>query len=84
MAVDTLRKRASIVAIGFMAAGPSVVADGSFDQGDRQTIGYSYAGIEAAEPSLAGFICIESAYLSVAKAPASLAVAYSSGSIRGC
>jgi hypothetical protein len=47
MAIDTERKRKSIVSIGQRQVGPGVVPDGSFDQADRQAIGYSYAGIAA-------------------------------------
>ena len=45
MAVDTPTKRKSIAAIGAMFVGPTVVPTGSFDQADRQVIGYSYSGI---------------------------------------
>lgn len=84
MAVDTLRKRASIVAIGFMAAGPSVVADGSFDQGDRQTIGYSYAGVMEASVVPAGFVCVESAFIGTATASGVISVPKSTAIIRAC
>jgi hypothetical protein len=47
MAIDTATKRASIAAIGLMRNGPTVVPSGSFDQADRQVIGYSYSGILA-------------------------------------
>ena len=50
MAIDTATKRASIAAIGLMAIGPSVIPTGSFDQADRQAIGYSYSGILAGSP----------------------------------
>ncbi len=45
MAISTLRDRQSIVSINALFSGPSVVPDGSFAQGDRQTIGYGYYGI---------------------------------------
>lgn len=50
MAIDSAIKRASIAAIAALAIGPSVVPSGSFDQADRQVIGYSYAGILAGAP----------------------------------
>lgn len=45
MAIDTERKRRSIVAVGAPYMGPSVLADGSFALGDRQTIAYTYYDI---------------------------------------
>ena len=63
MAVDSERKRKSIVAIGFLVVGPVVVADGSFDQGDRQTSGYGYFGINAGEVSYAEYILVQSAFI---------------------
>lgn len=51
MAIDTQRKRQSIVAISGYFLGPVVVPDGSFVQGDRQTIGYGYYGINVQTPS---------------------------------
>jgi len=50
MAIDNQRKRQSIVAISAYFLGPSVVPDGSFVQGDRQTIGYGYYGINVQAP----------------------------------
>jgi hypothetical protein len=47
MAIDSLRKRASIASLGLAFLCPSVVPDGSFVQADRQTIGHSYYGIAA-------------------------------------
>lgn len=47
MAIDTLRKRASIASLGLAFLGPSVIPDGSFAQADRQVIANSYYGIEA-------------------------------------
>lgn len=47
MAIDSERKRKSIAAISLYALGPTAVADGSFNQADRQTIGYGYYGILA-------------------------------------
>lgn len=80
MAVDSERKRKSIVAIGFMVIGPVVVADGSFDEGDRQTIGYSYAS-QSTPIVPAGFIKVQSAYISIPKATTTIGVPYSTGSI---
>lgn len=54
MAIDTERKRRSAVAISLYALGPSVLADGGFDQGDRQTIGYGYSGNAAPGPVVGG------------------------------
>ena len=50
MAIDSPTKRKSIIAIGAMFIGPIVVPTGTFDQADRQVIGYSYSGIEADAP----------------------------------
>lgn len=50
MAIDSRRKRASIASLGLAFLGASIVPDGSFAQGDRQTIGNSYYGIDAAVP----------------------------------
>ena len=47
MAIDTETKRKSIASIGAMFIGSVVVPTGSFDQADRQVIGYSYSGILA-------------------------------------
>ncbi len=50
MAIDTQRKRQSIVAISAYFLGPAIVPDSSFAQGDRQTIGYGYYGINVQAP----------------------------------
>lgn len=47
MAIDSEVKRKSIAAIGQRQAGVVIVPSGSFDQADRQAIGYSYSGILA-------------------------------------
>jgi len=44
MAIDTQAKRMSVIGISLYATCPSVLPDGSFDQADRQTIGYGYSG----------------------------------------
>lgn len=49
MAIDTRRKRASVVNVARPWTPPAIVPDGSFTQADRQHIGWSYAGL-AAEP----------------------------------
>ena len=51
MAIDSLRKRASIASLGLAFLAPSVVPDGSFAVGDRQAIAHSYYGIAAGNPS---------------------------------
>ena len=53
MAVDTLEKRASIIALSLYSMGPSVQADGTIDTEDRQIIGYGYSGIAADAPAAA-------------------------------
>ncbi len=50
MAIDTERKRKSVAGVGRKWHPGVVVSDGSFDQGDRQTIGRSYHGILAGAP----------------------------------
>jgi len=47
MAVDSPVKRASIFTIGAPYIGPTVIADGTIGQPDRQVIAYSYSGIAA-------------------------------------
>jgi len=69
MAIDSERKRKSIVAIGFPSVGPTVVPDSTIGVGDRQTIAYNYYGISS-EISLASFVYIDSISLGV---PSSLA-----------
>lgn len=81
MAVDTAQKRASIVSIGLMAIAPGIIPDGTIGQGDRQAIGYSYAGVLDEAPT-AGFICIESAHISVPKCSATIAVPVALGTMR--
>ena len=48
MAIDSASKRNSVVGIPGLPI--SISIDGSFDQGDRQTIGWSYRGILAPVP----------------------------------
>jgi hypothetical protein len=50
MAIDSEVKRKSIAAIGHRHSGPVILPSGSFDQADRQAIGYSYSGIAAGAP----------------------------------
>jgi len=47
MALDSARKRASVASLGLAFLGASVVPDGSFAVGDRQTIANSYYGIDS-------------------------------------
>ena len=47
MAIDSLRKRASVASLGLAFLGPSVVPDGTLGQADRQTVAHSYYGILA-------------------------------------
>jgi len=47
MAIDSLRKRASIASLGLAFLGPSVVPDGTLGVEDRQTIANSYYGIDS-------------------------------------
>lgn len=49
MALDTQAKRMSVVAASLYVA-PSVLPDGSFNQGDRQAIGFGYSGIAVGAP----------------------------------
>jgi hypothetical protein len=46
MAIDSERKRKSIVAISHYALGPVIVPDGTLISTDRQVIGYGYFGIK--------------------------------------
>jgi hypothetical protein len=46
MAIDTERKRKSVVAVSFYAMGPVVVPDGTLISADRQVIGYGYYGVK--------------------------------------
>lgn len=48
MAIDTARKRASVASLGLAFLGASIVPDGSFVEGDRQTIGHGYYGLSTA------------------------------------
>ena len=50
MAIDTLEKRASTIAVSFYCMSPSVQADGTIDLEDRQIAGYGYSGIAADAP----------------------------------
>lgn len=50
MAIDSEQKRKSIATVATPWNGPSIVPSGSFDQADRQHIGWSYSGIAAATP----------------------------------
>ena len=45
MAIDSLRKRASIASLGLAFLGPSVVSDGALGVADRQVVAGSYYGI---------------------------------------
>jgi len=47
MAIDSERKRKSVVAISHYALGPVVVPDGTLISTDRQVIGYGYYGVKA-------------------------------------
>lgn len=47
MAIDTAQKRKSVATVASYWNAPSVIADGSFNQADRQHIGWSYSGILA-------------------------------------
>jgi hypothetical protein len=46
MAIDSERKRKSVVAISHYALGPVIVPDGTLISTDRQVIGYGYFGIK--------------------------------------
>jgi hypothetical protein len=46
MAIDSERKRKSVVAISHYAIGPVIVPDGTLISADRQVIGYGYYGIK--------------------------------------
>ena len=48
MAVDTRRKRASVVSVGRPWLRPAIVPDGTLGQADRQTVANGYYGILAA------------------------------------
>lgn len=52
MAIDTERKRKSVVSVARFWHPPVVVPDGSFSVGDRAQIAHTYRGI--AEPSEGG------------------------------
>lgn len=47
MAIDSVRKRASIASLGLAFLGASIIPDGTLGQEDRQTIANSYYGISA-------------------------------------
>jgi len=48
VAIDTLERRASTIAVSFYAMSPSVQADGAIDLEDRRLAGYGYSGIAVA------------------------------------
>ena len=50
MAIDSEAKRKSIAAIGLYAIGATVLPSGTFDEAQRQVVGYGYYGILAGEP----------------------------------
>ena len=52
MAIDTERKRKSVVAISLYAIGPTIVADATLGSEDRQVVGYGYYGIAAEIPQV--------------------------------
>lgn len=64
MAIDTAQKRASLATVANPWNGPSIIPDGSLDQGDRQQVGWSYSGILAAAPLLPFALEIEELSLS--------------------
>lgn len=80
MAIDTARKRMSVLAISCMANGPAVFVDGSITVGDRRTIGYSYAGELTAVDGVE-FIVVGTSYVSVPSATGSISVPSATGSI---
>ena len=84
MAIDSPAKRKSVVAIGLIMVGPVVVPDGSFDQFDRQVIGYGYGGILAGEAAdtTAGFICVRGSQLTAPYATASLTSPVATATLR--
>ncbi len=77
MAIDSVSKRKSVVAIGLMVVGPVVVPDGTLATFDRQVIGYGYGGIAASTPSdtTAGTVCIRNASLLIASATTTIDIA---------
>ena len=46
MAIDTLRKRASIISFGVPIFAPGIIPDGTLDQFDRQVMAWGYAGVD--------------------------------------
>jgi len=52
MAIDSRSKRASILGIGLAAGLALPLVDGSVDQPDRQHVTFSYAGIQAGNPTI--------------------------------
>lgn len=68
MAIDTEKKRKSIVSIGFMPIGPGLVIDGTIDVEDRQAIGYSYAAVLETISTPVSRICLTDVFGSIAKA----------------
>ena len=79
MAADTAQKRASIVSIGFQPIGPGIVPSVPLSSGQLAAIGYSYA---FAPFVTAGFIVIESAYISVPNTTATIEVPSATATIR--
>ena len=77
MAVDSAKRRKSVVAIGLMAVGPVVVADSSIDLFDRKVVGYGYG-----RGAAAGFIKIRNATLSTASASATLSTASATATLK--
>lgn len=81
--IDTHRKRASVVSIGFMPVGPGVVPDGSFDAPDRFAIGYTYATVLDEIPS-AERICLTVFNYFYARSTVSISAPSSIASLEGC
>ena len=84
--IDSAAKRKSVVAIGLMMVGPVVVPDGSFDQSDRQVIGYGYGGILAGEAvnTTANRVCIRNVSLNIAPATTAMKIANATTTIEAC
>jgi hypothetical protein len=59
MAIDTRQKRASAMTVCTCWYPPAVQPDGSFDQADRQNIGWSYTGILAGGPPVSAISQME-------------------------
>ena len=86
MAIDSAAKRKSIAAIGLIMVGPVVVPDGSFDQSDRQVIGYGYGGILAGEAvnTTATRVCIRNVSINIAPATTAMKIANATTTIEAC